>query len=158
MNGSYKILYLYSNTQWFPIGCLTSNAISESSDTLSSTTRDNSNGWTSSIPTNQSYSISFDGILSEDNRGSSILTYGDIKSFKRNRTKVSWKIAMSDGTGDTDAGEGYITSVSESASIGEAVSFSGEIMGVGDPSVETWTPPTYDDIEDMIPPYNAAKY
>jgi TP901-1 family phage major tail protein len=157
MNGSLKILYLYSNTEWFPIGCLTSNSISESSETLSSTTRDNTDGWTSAVPTNQSYSISFDGILTEDDRGGTVITYGEIKALKRNRTQIQWKIAMSDGSGDTDAGYGYITSIGESANIDEFISFSGQIIGVGDPSIESWTPPTYDDIIDMIPIYDAAK-
>ena len=157
MNGSYKILYIYSGAEWFPIGCLTSNSISESTDVLDSSTRGNTDGWKSFVPTNQSFTISFDGILSEDNRGGTILTYGDIKGFKRARTKIQWRIAMSDGSGDTDAGYGYITSIGEAASIDEFITFTGEIIGVGDPSVTSWTPPTYDDIIDMIPIYESAK-
>ena len=157
MNGTYKLLYIYFVDAYYPIGCLTSNSFSEGVSMLGSTTRDNTDGWGSSVPTSQGYNISFSGILTLDNRGSTVITYADIKGLKRSRTKIQWRIVMSDGTGDTDQGYGYITSISQSASVDEAISFDGEITGVGVPSVTTWTPPTLDDLESMIPPYEAAK-
>lgn len=156
LNGSYKILYIYSGVDFFPIGCLTSNAIEESVSMLESSTRDNSNGWRSSVPTSQSFSISFSGILTLDDRGATVITYAQLKALKRARTKIQWKIDSSEG-GDTDQGYGYITSLSETQEVDNAITFDGAITGSGDPSVTEWTPPEYSDVLDMIPIYNTAK-
>lgn len=157
MNGTYKILYIYHVDDYYPIGCLTSNSFSEGVEVLDSTIRGNTGGWGTFTPTSQSYNISFSGILTLDDRGSTIVTYADLQGIKRNRTEVQWRIAMSDGEGDTDEGTGYITSLNQVASIDESISFDGEITGSGEPTTTTWTPPTYNDIIDMIPIYNAAK-
>ena len=67
-NGNLKLLYLYVGGEYFPIGCLTSNSFSETSDMLDTTTRQNANGWKTSIPTNQSYNISFSGITTTSDK------------------------------------------------------------------------------------------
>lgn len=156
LNGSYKILYIKVGTDWLPIGCLTNNAFSEEVAILSSSTRDNSNGWGSGVPTTQSYSISFSGILTLDNRGGTVITYAQIKALKRARTKIEWKIYSSEG-GDTDEGFGYFTSIGEANEIDEAIAFDGEILGTGDPSITTWEPPAVTDLTIMIPAYNTGK-
>ena len=61
-NGGYRILYIDSGAGYLPVGCLTSHSFSEESETLNTTTRDNG-GWSTEVPTNQSYSISFDGLV-----------------------------------------------------------------------------------------------
>lgn len=156
LNGSYKILYIYSGVDFYPIGCLTTNAIEESVSMLESSTRDNSNGWRSSVPTAQSFSVSFSGILGLDDRGGTVITFAQLKAFKRARTKIQWKIDSSEG-GDTDQGYGYITSLSETQEINEAITFDGSIVGTGDPSITEWTPPEYSDLIEMIPIYESAK-
>lgn len=156
MNGSYKILYIYFVDNYYPIGCLTENSFSEEVEMIDSTVRTNTDGWGSSRPTRQSYNISFSGVLSLDDRGGTIVTYPDLTGLKRSRTEILWRINSSEG-GDTEQGSGYITSLTDAASVDEAVTFSGEIVGIGEPETTTWTPPTYDDIINMIPIYNGAK-
>jgi len=148
--GTERILYIRSSGTYFPIGCLTDNSFSESTESLDTTVRTNTDGWSSSVPTRQSYNISFNGLLSLEDLGQSVLTYMDIQALKRSRTKIEWKIFSNLG-GDTDTGSGYITDLSNSASIDEFVSFSGEIVGTGLPLVPTI------DLIDMIIPYELSK-
>ena len=154
-NGSDRLLYLYNTDDFYPIGCLTSNSFSERTDTLDATMRSDTNGWMQVVPVGQSYNLSFSGMLSLDDRGSTIMTYEDVKTLKRARTKVNWKIISSEG--DSEEGSGYIVSLSNTASVNDFVTFDGEIVGVGEPASTAWTPPENGEIESMIPPYEAAK-
>ena len=130
-NGTYKLLYIYVDGVYYPIGCLTSNSFSEQSEMINTTTRDNAGGWTTSRPTNQSYNISFSGLISTDNKSGTILTYSDLRSLKRNKTRINWK-SNSEVTGYSDFGMGYISSLSNEATIDENISFSAEIVGYGE--------------------------
>lgn len=154
-NGNDRLLYIYNVDDFYPIGCLRSNSFSESTDVLDATMRTDANGWVHAVPTTQSYEIAFDGVLSVENRGGTILTYGDIKALKRTRTKIQWKIISADG--DSEEGFGYFVSLGDQAGVGEFVTFSGSILGVGSPNSTAWTPPTYGDLTDMIPAYEAAQ-
>lgn len=131
-NGVSKIIFIYINGDYVPIGCLTSNSFSETSETLETTTRQNTEGWRTSIPTMQSYSISFSGLVTENDRSSSILTYKDLQTLKREKTKFSWKINTNDPT-KSDFGSGYIISLSNNAEIDSFIDFSAEIQGYGKP-------------------------
>jgi len=131
-NGANKLLYLYVDGEYFPIGCLTSNSFSEQSDMLDTTTRQNAGGWKTSIPTNQSYNISFNGLITTNDKSGTILTYDDIQTFKRNRTQINWK-TNSEITGYSDFGMGYIRSFSNNAEIDSFIDFSCEIVGYGEP-------------------------
>ena len=132
-NGTYKIIYIKVATVWIPIGCLTSNSFSESVSMLDTTTRDNSDGWTSSIPTSQQYNISFDGLLIVGDRGGTVITYDEIKVYKRARTQIEWKIESAQG-GNIEEGFGYFTSISDSAGIDEFETFTAEIVGYNNPT------------------------
>jgi len=129
--GKYKILYIKKDDDYFPIGCLTGNSFKESADMLETTTRDNSDGWKSSIPTSQSYDISFNGIIFHGS-STKLITYREIISLKRSRTKIEWKIENGKSI-DVDYGYGYITSLGDGADVGEYVSFSGAIVGFNKP-------------------------
>ena len=131
-NGTNKLLYIYVVDTYFPIGCLTSNSFSEQSDMLDTTTRDNAGGWKTSIPTNQSYNISFSGLITTSDKSGTILTYDDLRLLKRNRTQIYWK-TNSEITGYSDFGRGYISSLSNDAAVDENISFSCEIVGYGEP-------------------------
>ena len=155
-NGIYKVLYIKVSTEWFPIGCLTSNSFSESVSMLGTTTRDNTNGWETSVPTTQSFNISFSGLLTFDDRGATVITYEEIKVLKRARTLIEWKIESSEG-GDTESGYGYITSLSDSAEIDSFLSFTGEIKGYSTPTTTAGTTPSTLTLDDMTVPYEAAK-
>jgi len=136
--GTNKILYIDLGGTFFPVGCLTDNSFSEAVEVLDTTVRTNTDGWSSVVPTRQSYNISFNGVLTLDDAGGSILAYSSLQLFKRGRTKINWRINSQ--VGDTDSGTGYITSLSNSAAIDEFVSFSGEIVGVGLPVTSAMPP------------------
>ena len=156
-NGTYKVLYIELDSVFKPVGCLTDNSFSESVEVIDSTTRQNTGGWGTSTPTRQSYSISFSGIETFDDLGETVVSYYNLQTIKRNRTKINWKIYSSLG-GNTESGSGYITSLNSSASIDEAVSFDGEIIGFGIPAIEEGIPEDPLELVDMIPIYEAAKY
>lgn len=134
-DGVYKVLYIKSAGTYFPVGCLTDNNFQESVETISTTTRDNPDGWETDRPTKQRYSIDFSGVVDiVDNPAT--LSYRDIQSLKRNRTLVEWKIENAKGD-DIDYGSGHITSLSDTAPIEEFISFSGNIKGYGQPLILT---------------------
>lgn len=127
INGTFRILYIKQDEDFLPVGCLTSNSFSESSNMLGTTTRDNKDGWKSSVPTTQNYSIPFDGVLSDDLQSDSIMTYYEIQALKRNRTLIDWKIESVEG--EFESGKGYISDLSNVNNIDEFVSFTGTITG-----------------------------
>lgn len=131
-NGLYKIVYIYVNGDYKPIGCLTGNSFSETSDMLETTTRTNANGWRTSIPTMQSYTISLSGLVTENDRSDTLLTYRDLQLLKRNKTKISWKINTANPL-KNDYGFGYINALSNNAEIDSFIDFSAEIVGYGEP-------------------------
>ena len=55
------ILSILVNDEYYPVACLSNNSWSESVETIDTTTRDN-DGFKTSRPTNQSFSIDFEGI------------------------------------------------------------------------------------------------
>jgi hypothetical protein len=136
-NGTYKILYIKAGSVYYPIGCLTSNSFSENIDILG-TTGNNSNGWTSITSANQSYNISFDGLVTLDATITGLVTYEQLKQLKRNRGLIEWKIE--DDAGNINFGSGYITDLSDSANIDEFVSFNGSIIGQGIPTYDNTDP------------------
>lgn len=134
INGTYRLLYIKWNGVFLPVGCLTSESFSESVDMLETTTRDN-NGWKTQTPTNQSYNISFDGLVKairEDFDDENIVGYSDLQDFKRNRELIEWRIET-----DFDvyrySGFGYITELSDTSPINEFVTFNVNILGYGKP-------------------------
>lgn len=138
INGSLKVLYIKWDGEFLPVGCLTSNSFSESSETLDVTTRDNG-GFRTAIPTMQSYSISFDGLIINTRFSGGDFTkvsYDRLRQLKRNRTKIEWKTQDTDLT-FIDSGFGYITELSDSANIDEFISFNATIQGYGAPTSTT---------------------
>jgi len=144
--GEEQILYLVVDSIDCPIACLTSNSFSESVEMLDTTTRENA-GWKTSKPTNQEYSISFEGLqIITDETTPTRYSLDTLKVLKRARTKIEWKIAT--GSVFTDTGFGYITELSESAPVGELLSFSGTITGFGEPTETTTF--IYEDSDTLI--------
>ena len=133
-SGEDRILYVKYLGNWLPVGCLTSNSISESSEMLPTMTRDNS-GWSTSRPTNQNYNVSFEGIQINTTVGGGTFTvasYDRLKLLKRSRTLLDWKIQGSIFP-IVDYGKGYISEISEASSVGEYLTFSGTLTGYGEP-------------------------
>ena len=137
-SGEDRILYVKYLGNWLPVGCLTANSISESSEMLPTMTRDNS-GWATSRPTNQNYTISFEGIQINTTVGGGTFTvasYDRLKLLKRSRTLLDWKIQGSIFP-IVDYGKAYVSEISEASSVGEYLTFSGTLTGYGEPLIRT---------------------
>lgn len=134
IKGDYNILYIKFGSQFLPVSCITSDSFSEQSDMIDSVSM-NSASWKTSRPTNQSYNISFDGLIENtnfDNGNSSKISLDRLRVLKRNRTKIEWK-KQEQNSSFFDVGFGYITSLSKNANIDEFISFSANIEGFGTP-------------------------
>ncbi len=129
IDGAYRILYIDSGDGYLPVGCLTNHSFNEESDTIQTTTRDN-NGWSTSRATNQNYNISFDGLVLEDHIDYSFQTYYNLRTIKRNRQLINWKID------ETDYGQGIITSLSDENEMDANVSFTAELIGYSKPLIQ----------------------
>lgn len=137
-NGNDRILYIKQLGNWLPIGCLTSNSLSESSEMLPTTTRDN-NGWSTSRPTNQNYTISFEGLQINSTIAGGTFTvasYDKLKLLKRSKTLLDWKI-QGETFPTVDYGKCYISEISEASAVDEFLSFSGTLTGYGLPLTRT---------------------
>jgi surface protein len=140
INGENRILYIKWEGQYLPIGCLTGDSFSESSEMLNTTTRDNA-GWSTSVPTTQNYNISFDGLVINTNFTGGDFTkvsYDRLRELKRNRTLIEWKLKDNNNI-FVDSGKGYITELSDSSSIDEFISFNASIIGYGRPDETSFT-------------------
>ena len=108
--GEDRVLYIKINNEYLPIGCLTGDSFSESSEMLDTTTRDNA-GWKTSTPTLQSYNISFDGLVintSDLGGDQTKISYDRLTLLKRNKTLIEWKSQDTLGV-FVSVGKGYIT-------------------------------------------------
>lgn len=137
VNGSDRLLYLKIDGLWMPIGCLTGNGISENSEIIDTTTRD-SEGWLTTKPGEQSYSISFTGIqINSTMPGGNfnVASYDRIKILKRQKIKLEWKLQGSKYP-VVDFGKCYISLLDDSENVGEFMSFSGTLTGFGKPQIQ----------------------
>ena len=128
-NGTYKILEIKNADNWLPIGCLTSNSFQEQTDTIQSNASGSKDGWVSSRSTNQSYSISFSGLVTSEPFLDTNVTYYNLISYKRNKILVDWRII--DENDKVEYGKGYINELGNTASVDEFISFDGNIVGFG---------------------------
>ena len=132
IDGTYSILYIKWEDEFLPIGCLTSDSFSEQVEMLDTTTRDNA-GWRTSTPTNQSYNISFDGIVKNTNfygGDSTKISLDRLRVLKRSRTLIEWK-TQDENLTFVDSGFGHITSLSKTSNMEEFISFTCDIEGFG---------------------------
>lgn len=137
-NGNDRILFIKINGIYTPIGCLTGSSISESSEMIDTTTKDNK-GWSTSRPSNQNYSISFDGIQVNSTMAGgnfNLASYDRLKLIKRKKTLIEWKL---EGYyfPIVDFGKGYITELSSIENVDEFMTFNGSIVGYGEPKVQS---------------------
>lgn len=135
INGTYKLVYIEWEGEFLPIGCLTGDSFTESVEMLDTTTRDNG-GWSTAVPTTQSYNISFDGLITNTNfNGGNFekISLDRLRVLKRSRTLINWKIQDIDLT-FVDSGQGYITELGDSSSVDEFITFNCSIQGYGEPN------------------------
>lgn len=134
IKGSASLFYIVRNGVEIPVGCLTSNPIDESAEMMETTTRDNE-GWKTSIPIMQSYSIALDGFMTMDdpNSGKNIISYRELRKLKRNREQIIWKIKTLNGW-YVDSGKAYIENISFTDPVDDMIGFSASLVGYGIPN------------------------
>ena len=124
INGSYSILYIKWEGSFLPIGCLTSDSFNESVEMIDV------------MRTNQSYNISFDGLVKNTNSvggDATKISLDRLRILKRAGTLIEWKTQDSNSI-FINNGFGYITSLSKDTSTDEFITFSATIEGFGAPS------------------------
>lgn len=147
--GDFRILYIKIGDDYIPIGCLTSNGFSETLEMLSTSTRENG-GWRSSRPSFQGFSCDFEGIQERNNDSNLLLSYNDLKEIKRSKALIDFRLETNkNNLIERETFTGYITQLSETASVGDLITFSGSVIGVGIPVSEiisygSWTFDTAD--------------
>ena len=132
IDGTYKVLSIKLDGVFLSVGLLTSNSFSENIEMLDTTTRDNG-GYKTSTPTTQSYSIDFEGLIKQTlfvGQAETVLTYQNIKTLKRNRTLIEWKINSGVDI-YVSSGFAHITSLGDSSNIDEFISFNATLEGYG---------------------------
>ncbi|WP_312306239.1 phage tail tube protein [Chryseobacterium sp.] len=137
IKGEKNLFYIKKNGNWVPAACLTASPISENSETIKTTTRDNA-GWNTDYPTNQSYTISLSGVMVKDDpdSGNNVVSYRELRSYKRNRTLIEWMRKTLSGW-YVDSGKAHITEISDSDTAGEWITFSATLLGYGKPVEST---------------------
>lgn len=135
IRGKESMFYIKKNDVFFPVGCLTSSPISEDVEMIDTTTRENE-GWRTSLPTNQGYTIELSGLMVQDDEdsGNEILSYRELRAMKRNKELVEWKRETLNGY-YIDSGKAYITAISDSDEADGFITFNASLVGYGAPDV-----------------------
>ena len=134
IDGTYSILYLDIGQGFLPVGSLTANSFSETVETLDTTNIENG-GWKTYVLTKQEYTINFSGVAINSlyaGGDNTKFSYDIIKTIKRNRTLIDWKVQ--DNAGNLDYGKCYITELSSESNIDEFISFNATLLGYGVPN------------------------
>lgn len=132
--GDNRILFFKIDGVYMPVGCLTSNGFSESSETIDTTTRDN-RGWRTFNVLSQNYSLSFAGLsINTTMTGGNFaaISHDKLKLLKRERVLIDWKLEAADYP-VVDYGKCRITDLSETADVNTLLSFTGTAQGWGKP-------------------------
>lgn len=138
IQGDDRLFYIKINGSFLPIGCLTANSMEEQSEFIDTTTRDNE-GWSTSRPVQQSYSLSFSGLQVNSTVAGgvfSIASYDKLQDLKRSRTLIDWKLQGNEYP-IVDFGKCYIQSISNSENVGEFMSFTGSCIGFDKPKKQS---------------------
>lgn len=123
------------DTDFRLVACITSAPLSESSEAIGTTTREN-DGWVTSLPTNQSYTIAVDGVMIRDGmEANGTYSYHELRKLKRTKQVFEWIITAQNGY-NIDKGRAVITEISYTDEVDEWVTFSATLVGFGAP-IET---------------------
>lgn len=130
VHGKESIFFVRHLGDWLPIGCETSNSMSETVEMIDTTTRDNK-GWATARPTMQSYNITINGQLRISNTLDKA-SYYFLRDKKRSLDFVEWKReTVEEQYGEV--GLGHIVSISNDAPADGFVTFTMQIQGYGSP-------------------------
>ena len=128
-----NVLFYVKDTvsgNFLPIGCELSNTFDENSEFIQTTTQDNE-GWNTDLPTNQSYSMSVELMMLDDETGN--FSYTKLRTLKRNRIKIEWKRLYLDFN-KYETGFAHIESISAPFSVDDFVQISVQLKGFGKPN------------------------
>lgn len=148
LQGTYDLIYIVTDDGDIPVGCLTSHSFSETSEMLDTTTTDN-NGWKTSRPTNQSFTLTFQGlsIISNESVIDSY-SYDLLVGFKRDRTLLDWREVYDRGTSYREQTfQGYIVDITEQSPVGEYMTFDVTVEGYGTPVLQSFF---VDEVDNLI--------
>lgn len=120
--GSAMILYIND----LPVGCLTSNSLSETIDFLR-TCKTTAKGAITQLPRLYGYSIPFEAVMVLDG---ALMSWEDIRELARNRIKVSWDIINAEVNAG-DAGVAFIENLQLTGSTEDFIKFTGTLTGYG---------------------------
>jgi len=127
IEGNNKIVFIKRSGDFVPVGCLTSNSLSESSETFDTTTR-NSNGWSTFLPDLQNFSISLEGVQVNNEN---LIDISQLKALKRAQVRITWGIGESFDNIE-EQGKGYIVDIEDNAEVNQDATFSATIQGWGE--------------------------
>lgn len=117
-----RILYIND----IPVGCLTSDSLSETIAFIQ-TCKTTEKGAIKSLGTLHAYSIPFEAVYVKD---AALFTYFDLQDKGRNREIMDWSI-IDDETTEGDAGQAFIENLSISGSSEDFLKFTGTLTGYG---------------------------
>jgi hypothetical protein len=117
-------LMLYIND--LPVGCLLSNATSESISFIK-TCKSTPNMAQKQLGQLHSYSVSFEAVYSTSQ---AIIGWNELKDLGRSRKMIDWSMVNLD-TNLGDAGQGFLENIELSGSTEDFVKFTGVITGYG---------------------------
>jgi hypothetical protein len=117
-------LMLYIND--LPVGCLLSNATSESISFIK-TCKSTPNMAQKQLGQLHSYSVSFEAVYSTSQ---AIIGWNELKDLGRSRKMIDWSMVNLD-TNLGDAGQGFLENIEMTGSTEDFVKFTGVITGYG---------------------------
>lgn len=125
--GKDEILFIHDGTAYLPIGCLTTNSISESREITEGTkTKCNTNP--QGVPQDPTYEASFEAVANDDEITK--MTHTKMRAEMIKATPSYWKITR--GGVDLEFGKAYLTSLERSAPVDNVITWSGTLSGVGE--------------------------
>lgn len=123
--GKDEVLEIHDGTAYLPIGCLTTNGLTESREIKDGTkTKCNTNP--SGLPQDPTYELSFDAVANDDEVTK--MTHTKLRAEMANDEPTFWRITRG-GVG-IEFGKAYLTSLERSAPVDDVVTFSGSFVGV----------------------------
>ena len=129
--GDGLILYILEDGDYKPMACLTTCGMSESL-TFIETCKTSIEGAKTFIPDLSSYSLSFDGLLTDTTTiggTDAKVSWDKLHLLQRSKTKIQFKL---DNGLVIEGGYGYIATLDITAATSEFISFTGSITGIGE--------------------------
>lgn len=144
-NGSKRKVFIYddvSENRYIPVGFEVGDSLQETTDFLPTTTRVN-DGWKTSVPTTQAFSMTFDAVQLKATAPYVDQGYSlhNIKLLKRERKLLQFKIEVAAGE-FIEYFKGYISNIGDAATVGKFITYQVTVLGNGKPTMETNILPT----------------